>query len=387
MGRIAHQAFVLLCDEELVVLAVQEDPCCEWHKTEGKSLAAIIDPEGLTSFFDFRLALKQNQRHVLGTLVMTTDGQRKKVFQCIGKQEGGQVTIIGFDERKRLEGDRATLEKDMHRHLDEMSSLNNEVINAKREVMQKNAEISRLLDQQRVLNARLEETIAMKDRLFSLLSHDLRSPIAGMMDLVSLLELGETTYSEILEMGLIASIRQLGGQTLDLLTDLTLWYKFTHEDGAIRRVPVAVSDMIDRMASHFGSIVKREHLQLRVSCEGEPYAEADERVLETVLRNLVSNAIKFTPAGGRIQISARDREEGVEITVSDSGVGMTEERLQGLFAIAPDNSERGVRGEKGLGLGLVLSRELLEQVDGRIEARSQLGKGSLFTVHLHRFRP
>ena len=105
---------------------------------------------------------------------------------------------------------------------------------------------------------------------------------------------------------------------------------------------------------------------------------SDKDMLETVLRNLISNAIKFTKPGGSISVLAKKKQSQVEIAISDNGVGMNEETINKLFRIETNNTTIGTENEKGSGLGLILCKELVEKQGGRIWVESELGIGSVF---------
>jgi signal transduction histidine kinase len=111
---------------------------------------------------------------------------------------------------------------------------------------------------------------------------------------------------------------------------------------------------------------------------------ADEKMLRTVIRNLVSNAIKFTPKGGTINIKAIKTEDAVQVSVSDTGVGMEQETVDKLFKIETSFTSRGTENEKGTGLGLLLCKEFLEKHGGNIWIESEIGKGSTFTFSIPR---
>lgn len=116
-------------------------------------------------------------------------------------------------------------------------------------------------------------------------------------------------------------------------------------------------------------------------------AFADKNMLKTVIRNLVSNAIKYTESGGEINIETKNSGEWIEIAISDTGVGIKEQYLRDLFRINVHRSTEGTAGEKGFGLGLILCKEFVEQHGGTIRAESEVGTGSTFTFTISLKQP
>ena len=111
-------------------------------------------------------------------------------------------------------------------------------------------------------------------------------------------------------------------------------------------------------------------------------AYADHNMVDTVVRNLLSNALKFTDAGGIVEVSGQQNEGFVEITVSDTGIGMSQKEMDKLFRIDMKYTNVGTAGEKGTGLGLILCKELIEKNGGQIRVESEIGKGTRFTFTL-----
>ena len=127
---------------------------------------------------------------------------------------------------------------------------------------------------------------------------------------------------------------------------------------------------------------EQKHITLTSSIEEKILAYVDIEMIDTVLRNLISNALKFTNAGGRVTISATQDEQYVEVSVSDTGIGIDEKFLSKLFRIDASFHRKGTAGEKGTGLGLILCKDLTEKNGGRIWVESRMGGGSTFKFTL-----
>ncbi|MCP4155745.1 MAG: HAMP domain-containing histidine kinase, partial [bacterium] len=127
---------------------------------------------------------------------------------------------------------------------------------------------------------------------------------------------------------------------------------------------------------------EKKDIDISATVRENTYAWADKHMMKAVLRNLVSNALKFTYPGGKIDICAQDSGNGIEVAVSDNGVGMEQTRIEGLFKSEFHQSTRGTGDEKGTGLGLSLCKEFVEKNGGEIRVESQPGKGSCFSFTL-----
>ena len=241
-------------------------------------------------------------------------------------------------------------------------------------------------------NQELVELNATKDKFFSIVAHDLRGPFQPLLGLSELLATvpDSTPHAEIREMG--GSVYHSLKGIYSLLENLLQWSQM--ERGRVPYNPTQVdlqkiaNQNIDLFAKN--AIAKNITLQSMV-VEGT-IVNADENMLDTVIRNLVSNALKFTPTNGQITVSAKlaqDTSEFAEISVSDTGVGMTSEDLKKLFKLDTHHTTTGTAHEKGTGLGLLLCQELVEKNGGEIWLESVLGKGTTvkFTVPLDTSTP
>lgn len=228
----------------------------------------------------------------------------------------------------------------------------------------------------------LRELNATKDKLLSIIAHDLRSPFNGILGFTDILI--ENIYDfEIAETEeFVRIINSSAKNTLSLLDNLLNWAKT--QTGQISFDPeiIIMSSIIREVIelSHSSAVVKDISLIQNQSDEIKVYA--DENMLRTVLRNLISNAIKFTKPGGNINIYVISKHNQVEISISDNGVGINDQTLNNLFDISTTTTSYDTANEKGSGLGLVLCKEFVEKLGGNIWAESEVGKGSDFKFTL-----
>lgn len=240
---------------------------------------------------------------------------------------------------------------------------------------QKVKEKTRMLEEK---NASLRELNATKDKVFSVISHDLRTPfnsILGYTDL--LIKKGYQHEPGKLE-DFLKSIHSTAEKTLTLLDNMLCWAR--SQTGQIKYQPETISlEKIIGQSVNFAQLsASIKNIVLNYIPNYEIKIHADKNMLRTILRNLISNAIKFTHAGGRIDIYSIHGTSEVEITVSDNGTGMDEEIRKGLFHVETNTSSSGTKNEAGTGLGLILCKEFVEKQGGRIWVESEPGKGSDF---------
>lgn len=223
---------------------------------------------------------------------------------------------------------------------------------------------------------------ATKDKFFSIIAHDLRSPFNSICGFSALLKENVETYDVEKKRKYLGIIHTSAYNTLNLLDNLLEWAK--SQTGQINYSPILISlsPVIQEVVALSQSAALSKDISLIDNNTEDLEVYADEGMLKTILRNLITNAIKFTPTHGRVSLFAASLEGEIEITVSDNGVGMNDEKKSQLFQIETNKTSVGTNKEEGSGLGLVLCRELVEKHGGKIWVESQLGKGSSFKFTL-----
>ncbi|MEN8119940.1 MAG: PAS domain-containing sensor histidine kinase [Bacteroidota bacterium] len=234
---------------------------------------------------------------------------------------------------------------------------------------------------------KLRESNKTKDKFFSIIGHDLRSPFNTMLGFSSLLVDNFDKYDVQKQKKFLSILNKDIQNTYNLLENLLLWSR--SELGIIDFVPE--KENLYLLLAETLNLLNRSALDKSITLinkvsEGV-YVKADKNMLLTILRNLISNAIKFTAKKGQIAIKARlvadeNKQNIVEISVKDSGIGITKEKQGKLFKISEDILTKGTEDEAGIGLGLVLCKEFVEKQGGKIWVESDEGKGSEFVFNL-----
>jgi PAS domain S-box-containing protein len=225
---------------------------------------------------------------------------------------------------------------------------------------------------------------ATKDKFFSIIAHDLRSPFNTILDFSGLLLDNHAKLDAQEREKLINPILNSGKETLKLLDNLLNWAKT--QTGQIVFNPDFYSlekIFINNITQNKNS-ANDKNIQLSYLLSGKITVYADSYMLHTILRNLISNAIKFTHKNGEIKLRAEQDENNVIISVSDSGIGISKEKHLKIFDISEKISTKGTENEKGSGLGLVLCKEFIEKHDGKIwvESKEKIGSTFLFSLPL-----
>jgi len=225
---------------------------------------------------------------------------------------------------------------------------------------------------------KLNELIATKDKFFSIIAHDLRSPFNSILGFLDLLYVQYDSFDDTERKDYIRLIAENTGTTLNLLENLLVWAN--SQRGRIDYQPVRqkLSTLLESVTSNFKSGLNLKAITLNVLVSDDLEIFADTNMLNTVLQNLISNAIKYSHPGGTITITAEHLNDAVEVIVSDTGTGMNKETRSKLFSLLKKVSVPGTANEKGSGLGLILCKDFIEKHHGKIDVRSEPGKGSQF---------
>ncbi len=230
--------------------------------------------------------------------------------------------------------------------------------------------------------AHLSELNATKDRFFSIIGHDLRNPFSCIIGLSDMLleQIRQKDYEGLEEYAQI--IQKASNQAMNLLTNLLEWSR--SQSGKIKfdPAPFNLALIIHEVVEIFKDSARQKSITIRNLTTQNIPVMADQSMIKTVLRNLISNGIKFTNTGGEIEITATQEASKLVVSVADNGIGITEKNHQKLFRIEYNHSTMGTHNESGTGLGLLLCKEFIEMHDGQIWADSQRSQGSRFCFSL-----
>ncbi len=234
----------------------------------------------------------------------------------------------------------------------------------------------------KVLYRKLQDLDATKDKFFSIISHDLRGPISAFNGISSIIKgyLRKKSYDELEEM---TDLIDKSAHSLSALLDNLLnWSVQQQGQVPYNPEPLYLKEIVDMTVEVFDSIAISKEIAISNEVNPEAYIKGDKNTVLTILRNLVGNAFKYTESGGKITIASNERDDMVNVSVQDTGVGMSQEMVDKLFELQAKKSTYGTKGEKGLGLGLQLVQEFVALNNGSISVESTEGVGTRFIVAL-----
>jgi len=232
------------------------------------------------------------------------------------------------------------------------------------------------------MNEELKESNFTKDKFFSIIAHDLKSPFQGLIGYSKILLEEYETLSKDERAESIKSIYELSKNTFELLDNLLVWSRI--QTGKMTFDP-DVFNLYQELSPTINLLIhtaRKKNINIDYLVDKKTIVVADKNMLSTVIRNLISNAIKYTNPEGRIIVSSERMDKYLELSVADNGVGINDKVLNNLFKIDENVSTNGTADEEGTGLGLILCKEMIQMHKGKIWAESKVGKGSKFSFRI-----
>ena len=228
----------------------------------------------------------------------------------------------------------------------------------------------------------LKDLNATKDKFFSIIAHDLKNPFNTLMGFSELMLLNMDAYDKKQISEFINIIHTTSKNAYSLLENLLDWSR--SQTGRIEIKPDIINlySLVEENINLLKGIAGNKNISLINDVNSDTLAYADPNMINTVIRNLISNAIKYTSKGGNVTVSSEVNGEFAVIHVSDSGIGIKAENIEKLFRIDVNYSTRGTEDEQGTGLGLILCKEFIQKNNGTIGVESTYGEGSRFTFRL-----
>jgi PAS domain S-box-containing protein len=235
----------------------------------------------------------------------------------------------------------------------------------------------------RVKNQQLEKLNSEKDKFFSIIAHDLRSPFNGFLGLTEIMaqELHTLSLTELQKISL--SLNKSATNLFNLLNNLLEWSRMQQGTTNFKPATHSLLPFVTTTLQPILEIAVKKGIEIVNSVPETLQVLADEDMLSSIIRNLTSNAVKFTKAGGRVSVWAKSTDAGdIEIAVKDSGIGMNTEMLANMFKLDESISRKGTDGEPSTGLGLLLCKDFIEKHGGQIwvESEEEIGSTFYFTL-------
>lgn len=228
----------------------------------------------------------------------------------------------------------------------------------------------------------LEELIATRNKFFTIIAYDLINSFSTIEGFAKLLLEESSSFTTEERESFLQLIVNSSQNTNRSLENLTLWSRLQvgNMDYALENVNIV--DLINDTVSQLRAMAEKKNINIEVSLPEQLCLTLDKFMISTVLRNLITNAIKYTHKSGSISINLEEKEGRIQVSVKDNGIGIYKENIEKLFKITEKFSMQGTQQEEGTGLGLILSKEFIDLHNGEIMVESQIGKGSTFTFTL-----
>jgi len=241
------------------------------------------------------------------------------------------------------------------------------------ELLHKNEEIRTQAEELKTTNEELYELNVTKDKLFSVIAHDLKNPFSSIIGFVGLLIESYDDYNPIEIKEMLHTIQNSSNNAFKLLENLLDWSNSQIDGIKFDPKRISLNKLVENNFKLLDNTAKSKDIKLINQTSDNIKIYADENMLNAVIRNLLSNALKFTGKGGKVNISASRKKSYVEVIIADNGIGISKEDISKLFRIDVSFSTIGTAQEKGTGLGLILCKEFVEKHDGKIWVESRVG--------------
>ncbi|MHC1738426.1 MAG: tetratricopeptide repeat protein [Ignavibacteriaceae bacterium] len=228
----------------------------------------------------------------------------------------------------------------------------------------------------------LKELNKTKAKFFSIIAHDLKNPFHVLMGFSDILYSGFDELDSVEKKEMINSIKETSGSAQKLLSNLLEWARFQTGKLKLTKENTDISLLLHKEIAAFTPTARLKNINITHRISSNIVLELDPDMISTVIRNLLANAVKFTPENGTVEIITGIKDNMFSVSVKDNGVGMNEKTVNSLFRIGDIRSAPGTGGEKGTGLGLILAHEFIEEHGGSLRVESEPGKGSSFTFML-----
>ncbi len=233
-----------------------------------------------------------------------------------------------------------------------------------------------------VQNDALKEANSTKQKFFSIISHDLVNPFNAMLGYARLLSTDYDDFNDVQKKQFIDTIHNASEQNYKLVKSLLTWGRSQQNAIVAKIEELNCKKLIDLARETYSTFAKQKEIEIINKAPTDITCLADKNMMITCIGNIVNNAIKFTPKGGRIQIEVNLEGDKVYFHIKDDGVGMSKEKMDNLFAIDKAKSSKGTNDESGTGFGLMITKEFMKKQDGDITVSPNIPKGTVFTLVL-----
>ncbi len=330
---------------------------------KGEAKKCLLNPS-----FDKLVSLETDKTMVFEGYLTLGDysSVNTSLWSQVYRKNGKMLILGGIDAQQCIEQN-----KKLHQ-------LNREITDLHRQLIQKKKSLEKTLNQLNATNEELKELNATKDKFFSIIGHDLKNPFNSLLGMNDLLIQNADKYSPEKVRHFARQMYDSSRNAYNLLENLLEWSRIQRGELEPKLVEINSEEIIKEVKELTEPLASSKDINLQTAPEDNAPVLADREMLKTILRNLVTNSIKYTYPQGTVILFTQKRGQFLQFTVSDTGMGIPSDYLDRLFEVDCNLSKQGTGKEKGTGLGLLLSKEFVEKQGGKIWVESEKGKGSDF---------
>jgi len=316
---------------------------------------------------EIRKILKIEEKKIIGKRLELILPEQAELYELIKARKGGQLQLKLLNSELFLEASLTPLFENQHAYSGLIILIR---------------DITERVEIQNKVRLQSEQLLGMnklKDRLFSIIAHDLRGPLINLNDIIKMLNEGMITEEEF--KSFVPQLSKNIGYTTGLLENLLFWSKSQLQGEVVKPVYFNLKEISVNILHLFENTIHEKDILIENNIQLSCKVYADKDMIQLVVRNLISNAVKFSKRGGSIKLTTRTEENYTNLCVTDTGVGISETDQKKLFE-QETFTTRGTDNEQGTGLGLLLCKDFIEKNGGSIWVESEIGKGSKFCVRI-----
>jgi signal transduction histidine kinase/ligand-binding sensor domain-containing protein len=341
-----------------------------WYKTWVFRISLVLFIIFLiVAFYLYRVSSLKQQKIQLEKLVRKRTSEIEEKNKELSKQatELSEINTLLEERQQQIE-----------QQAEVMSEANTLLEERQQQIEEQTEELLTQRDELEKVNIHLQELNTTKDKFFSIIAHDLKNPFGTILGFVELMYMNFDKMTDEKKKDFIKIIYTASQNVFNLLENLLLWAR--SQTNRIKFEPVVfnVTEQINENITLLKEMYQRKNISLAFNQSEPAQVFADKNMINTIIRNVISNAVKFTPNGGEISVTLSNSEDFTTISVKDSGIGISIGDIDKLFRVDAHSSREGTAGETGTGLGLILCKEYIDKHKTRIWVESTEGKGSTF---------
>jgi PAS domain S-box-containing protein len=352
----------------------------------GKTDFEFYTPDLAQRYFDDEQAIMESGEAKINYEEPHLDEHGNRIILSTSKvplknSKGEVMGIVGMGrDITRLK----RIEIQLRKKTEDLQETNRLLEERQKEIIRQSEELAAQAQHLTITNTELDRLNKTKDKFFSIIAHDLRNPFNAIMGFAGMLCQDFTEMDDKQKIGLLELINLSSESAYNLLDNLLQWARTQTDKIKFNPEIFDLSEVVSQVIDLHGIMAEKKEVSVENTIPVSTQVYADKNMIHTVIRNLISNAIKFSGKGGKVFVSSFENGIMTEVVIRDEGIGMTRENLSQLFRIDTYYSTPGTSGETGTGLGLIICKEFIDKNNGRIRATSKEGQGTAISFTLMR---